>query len=79
MTSQLILENSTIIIFTEKVYTPGLMAESMKENGEQTKCMVKVPLVGLMDENTLDNTQKIKREDMENLFGQTGDVTEENG
>jgi hypothetical protein len=32
-----------------------------------------------MDENMLVNTQKIKKKVTENLFGQTEDVTEENG
>ena len=32
-------------------YTPGVIQGSMKENGEQTKCMAKGFLVGLTEEN----------------------------
>lgn len=50
-TTALILENSTIIIFMAKVFTPGLTAENMKANGAPTKCMEKAPSTGQMVEN----------------------------
>ena len=49
-------------------YTLGVILGSTKENGEQTKCMVKEFLVGLMEENILESIMKIKRKGLENLF-----------
>ena len=60
-------------------YTPGVIQGSMKENGEQTKCMAKGFLVGLTEENILENTMKIKRKDLENLFFKTDEDIVENG
>jgi hypothetical protein len=77
--SLLILENFTIIIFMVKVCILGSITVSMKESGEQTKCMEKELLVGLMEENTSDNMPKIKKEVMENLYGQIDAATEVNG
>ena len=43
-------ESSITIIFREKEYIPGVMAENMKENGNQIKCMVRELLDGKMEE-----------------------------
>ncbi len=58
----------TIIIFMVEVYTLGVILGSMKENGEQTKCMVKEFLVGLMEGNISESIMKIKRKGLENLY-----------
>ena len=56
--------NFIIIIFMARVYILGQMPESMRENGELTKCTAKVHLLGPMAENMLANTPKTKRKVM---------------
>jgi hypothetical protein len=63
----------------EKECILGQIIENMKVNGKQIKCTVKGHSHGLMAENILGNTQKIKRKDMENSYGRTEDVIEVNG
>jgi hypothetical protein len=63
----------------EKEFTPGPTTESMKASGEPTRCTVKVHFNGLMGENILENTRKIKKKVTESSSGQTEGVTEENG
>jgi len=63
----------------EKECTHGQIIENMKVNGKQIKCTVKEHLRGLMGENILVNTQKIKRKDMENSSGLTEGVIEVSG
>jgi hypothetical protein len=75
----LTLENFTVTIYMEWGYTLGKMVENMKENGEQTKCMVTEHLNGQMVVDMLVSILKIRNKDTENSFGQMGDVTEENG
>lgn len=77
--NQLILENSTTIIFMGKVSTLGLTAVSMKENGEQTKCMGKELSVGQMDENTSGSMPKTRNVVTANSSGPIDVVTEVNG
>jgi hypothetical protein len=64
----LTLENFIVTIYTEWDYTLGKMVGNMKENGEQTKCMVKEFLVGLMEGNISESIMKIKRKGLENLY-----------
>ena len=73
------LENSIIIIYTEKEFTHGLIIESMKVNGGPTKCMERELLHGLITEDILVNTQMIRKEDTENSYGRMEDVTGANG
>ena len=68
-----------ITIFMVEVFTLGVILGSMKENGEQTKCMVKGFLVGLMGENILESITKIKRKVLENLFFKMVEDIVENG
>lgn len=74
-----ILVNFITIMSMEKECILGLIIENTKENGKQTKCTVKAHSLGQMGGNILESTRKIKRRAMENLSGQMGDVTEENG
>ena len=53
--------------------------ENMKVNGKQIKCTVKEHSHGLMEENILENIQKIKRKVLENSSGQMEGVIEVNG
>ena len=48
-------ENFIITIFMARVYTLGQTIESMKENGDQIKCMEKALSHGQMGENMLEN------------------------
>jgi hypothetical protein len=73
------LVNSIIIISMEKVFILGQIIESMRVNGRQTKCTVKVLSLGQMEENISVNIVKTKRKDMENSSGQMGDAIEESG
>lgn len=50
-----------ITIFREKECTPGLMAESTRDNGSAIKCMVTESSPGLMDAGTKANMLTIKR------------------
>jgi len=68
-----------ITIFMVEVFTLGAILGSMKENGEQTNCMVKGFLVGLMGENILESITKIKRKVLENLFFKMEEDIVENG
>lgn len=77
--SQIILVNFITTIFMERAYIPGLMEGNMKASGEQTKCMEKELLFGLMVENISGNTPKIKSVVTANSSGQIVVVTEENG
>ena len=63
----------------EKVFTLGLITEYMKVNGDQIKCTERVHLHGLMEENMLENMLKIRKEGMENSYGQMEDVIAVNG
>lgn len=75
----LISVNFTTIISMEKVFTLGPIIENTKVTGEQTKCTVKEPLIGLMVENMWVSTQKIRKRATVNLFGQMAGVTEASG
>jgi hypothetical protein len=63
----------------EKECILGQIIENMKVNGKQIKCTVKELSHGLMGENILGNTQKIKRKVMENSSGQMEGAIEVNG
>ena len=69
-----ILVSFITTIFTEKEFTHGQIIENTKENGEQTRCMVKVHLHGQMVENILENMLMIRKKDMENSIGLMGDA-----
>jgi len=75
----LTLENFIVTIYTEWDYTLGKMVGNMKENGEQTKCMVMEHLSGQMVVDMLVSILKIRNKVTENSFGQMGDVIGENG
>lgn len=72
-------ESSTIIIFTGKEFTLGLTIASMRENGEPTRCMARAPLPGLTIEDTLVNTQMIRRGDTVSSYGLMVDAIGANG
>lgn len=75
----LILENFIVTTYMEWDCTLGTMVENTKENGEQTKCKVMEHLSGKMVVDMLVSILKIRNKVTENSFGQTGDVTGENG
>ena len=72
-------ESFIIITSTERECIPGPTTVNTKVNGEPTRCTVKVPLLGPMEENTLVNTLKTKRRDMVSSSGQMEDATEVSG
>jgi len=47
------------------VYIPGLIGDTLMENGKIIKWMEKVFSLGLMDANIQDNIEMIKRKAME--------------
>ena len=70
LTNQVILGILKTIIFTEKEFTNGMMAENFQEIGSSTKCMGKEYLSGRMEDNILENIMMIKNKVKENFFGQ---------
>lgn len=65
LTDLYMMVNSKKIIFTEKVFTNGLMEENTMETGKITKWTVMENSLGLMEEDTLENTKMIRNKDME--------------
>lgn len=62
--------NFTTTTSTEKVFTPGQTAESMRGNGETIKCTGEALLLGLTAGNTSESTLMIRNMVMESSFGQ---------
>ena len=79
LTIHLTLESFIIITSMEREFIPGLTTVNTRVNGEPTRCTVKEPLLGPMEENTLANTLKTKRRDMASSSGQMEDATEVSG
>lgn len=73
------MANSITTIYMAKEFTPGKTKGGMKVNGESTKCMERVLLLGKMDGNTSANTMKTKREVMVSSCGPTDDLIEVSG
>jgi hypothetical protein len=65
-------ENFTIMIFRVKVFTSGLMIESMRVSGSRIKCMEEVKPHGQMGESMREHMLKIKKMAMGLLSGLTG-------
>lgn len=71
--------NSIITISTEKEFTLGPTTASMKENGEPTKCTVKVLLHGLTEESILVSMPKTRKRATESSYGLMVAAIEANG
>lgn len=79
LTALHILENSIVIISTEREFTLGPMQENMKGNGELTKCMARELSPGQTAVSILVSTLKIRRRAMVNSYGLMVDATGESG
>jgi hypothetical protein len=77
LTSLLTLEIFYRTIFMDSEFIPGMMVESLKENGKATRWMAMVYLLGQMVVNILETIKKIESMDKDSLYGQTeGNIRE---